>query len=566
MVANRSSSEGRPQDVNGTSRCHRPASLALSVWAVVGILLLPMSPALAADYTVKPDGSGSFRTIQACADAARAGDTCLVYAGVYNEHVGTVTGGTGETSRVVFRAQGTVTMQGFDIKHPWVTIEGFDITGQTWGFSAHIGLYGAAHFSLVINNVIRDGAANVSGIAFFTQRGVAPNDCIVRGNRLSRLLYQFLMVSGDRHLFENNRFEYQQGGADLIRLFGSNHVFRRNIFWKAGTVASSGGHADFVQTFGSAGSYSENNLFEENWIQDLMSQFSQVNSGDGNVFAGILYSNVRNLTFRRNVIVSVSNNANIGMPGVRFENNTLYRMAYDQGGLGFGGSLTRGEAPHGLLRNNIMLAGGNGAAGTGYYSLTGELLSKEALGLFVTSAPYPYSDPMTTGIYDDLLRNGYIGPNGIIMAKTRDLKDVSQFVLDGAYANYKQAAFDTLTRTAKIDLYTRTTFSADYNYVAGPSPSYAPRDTRYCESWPFYPNSSFCEPHGINGGDPNLRDVNNPLGPDGIPFTLDDGLKPLPTSPLCGKGEGGADVGAYSCDPYKVFSNQPKPPGNLIIR
>jgi len=43
-------------------------------------------------------------------------------------------------------------------------------------------------------------------------------------------------------------------------------------------------------------------------------------------------------------------------------------------------------------------------------------------------------------------------------------------------------------------------------------------------------------------------------------------LKPLPTSPLCGKGEGGADIGANSCYPGKVFPNQPKPPTNLAIR
>ena len=88
--------------------------------------------------------------------------------------------------------------------------------------------------------------------------------------------------------------------------------------------------------------------------------------------------------------------------------------------------------------------------------------------------------------------------------------------------------------------------TADYNFVTG-----------------------VVETHGINGGDPKFQDASNPLGPDGVLFTLDDGLKPLPGSPLCGKGDGGVDMGAYSCDPMKVFVDAntapPTTPKNLRI-
>jgi PKD repeat protein len=40
-------------------------------------------------------------------------------------------------------------------------------------------------------------------------------------------------------------------------------------------------------------------------------------------------------------------------------------------------------------------------------------------------------------------------------------------------------------------------------------------------------------------------DINNPLGPDGIPFTADDGLRLLAESVLRGQGEDGVDLGAY---------------------
>jgi len=59
----------------------------------------------------------------------------------------------------------------------------------------------------------------------------------------------------------------------------------------------------------------------------------------------------------------------------------------------------------------------------------------------------------------------------------------------------------------------------NYNFVTGPEVA----------GWPA--KSGFNEPNGINGGDPLFLNPSNPLGPDGIPFTADDGLQPLPNSP-----------------------------------
>jgi hypothetical protein len=60
--------------------------------AFVGILMLvslaiPPTPWAAATITVKPDGSGNFKTVQEALDASAAGDTVLVYSGVYNEDI-----------------------------------------------------------------------------------------------------------------------------------------------------------------------------------------------------------------------------------------------------------------------------------------------------------------------------------------------------------------------------------------------------------------------------------------------------------------------------------------------
>lgn len=541
--------------------------------AALGIVASLASSAHAADYSVKSDGTGSFTTIQGCADVARAGDSCIISAGVYNEHVKTAAGGTGESSRITFRAQGTVTMQGFEIRHPFVTVQGFDITGYLVKYEGQITIYYGGSDCQILDNRIRDGAVDVYGIHFMISSGRAANTCTVRGNRLTNLNGNFLDTAGDNHYFENNTFEVQNN-RDYIRLFGSGHVFRRNVFWRGSTATATGNHPDFVQNFGGADLKSENHLFEENWIQDLPSQFAQTNSGDGVVSKGILYTNVKDVTFRRNVIVNISMNANIGMPGVTFENNTFYRLSYELGGIFYSGSLTRGDASRGILKNNVFLAGGSRATAvgdsSGFYSVSGFVISREVIGVFVTSDPAAQA-AATLAIYDSLRNNGYVDANGRILAKAAALTSVSQFVLDPAYDVYKSAVYDTLMRTVSYDKALSDTFVADYNYVAGaPSAGYPAKRESGCVPLKTFTVGNFCEAHGINGGDPRFADVSNPLGPDGIPFTLDDGLKPSATSPLCKAGEGGADIGAYSCDPNIVVGGAgsgaaARPPSNLRI-
>jgi hypothetical protein len=549
---------------------------ALRVYAALSLLLLFHSPAHAADYTVKRDGTGTFTSVQACANAAKAGDTCLVYPGTYPEHVATVAGGTSETARIVFKAQGAVTIQGFNIRHPYMTVEGFDITGDIAGSTGMITVFFGGNYCQILNNVLRDGSAKVAGLVFYDTGGQAASNCIVRGNRLSNLLYVFMTITGDNHLFEGNTLE-RQNSQDYLRLFGANHIFRRNVFWRGTTIANTGNHPDFVQTFGSPSYKSENHLFEENWIQDLPSQFSQINSGDGQVSNGVLYNNVKNVVFRKNIISSVSLNANVGMPGVRFENNTFYRLSYEGSGITIGGSLTRGDASRTVLRNNVFLEGGFRAAvvgdSAGFYSMSGANISREVIGAFVTNDPMGQT-ATSAGIYNDLNTNGYINSNGQILPKASALTAISQFVLNAQYAIYRTAVFDTLMKTVSLDRSIRTTFLADYNFVAGAaSVGFPAKKSNACDPLKTFTDFNFCEPHGINGGNPQFRNLANPLGADGIPFTLDDGLKPLQTSPMCGNGENANDIGAYSCDPMKVFADgtvspppvPPLPPANLRI-
>jgi hypothetical protein len=525
--------------------------------AGIGVLLFSLS-LNAATYIVKKDGTGDFTTVQACAQVAKPGDRCEVYAGNYPEVITTQSGGTGDSARIVFKAVGLATIQGFSIRHPYITLDGFDISdpaGSIGDFGSHVSVRTAGSYCEILNNTIRDfGPTKVGGISFPTTNSVAADRCVIRGNQMRNLNNQFLTINGGHHLIENNVWEDMRGW-DAIRLFGHDHVFRRNVFRNSTYTPGIGNHPDFVQTFANdllRESY--NMLFEQNWIENLDGyQMGQINNGAHN-FIG--FSPVHhNIVFRNNVFINVTNNMSIVLPRVQFRHNTFYRIATNSGGLSFGGSLTRGDASHGLIKNNVFLASGDRSS-NGFYAISGGNLSNEVvqLGASVNLAT-------AENITADLVSKGYINSNGRPQERALSLTRYADFEMNSTFNAHKPVVYDLLTRTVDLFWSIRNTFSADYNYVAGPAPTFEPKNSRASDcAAETYPSFSFCEPNGINGGNPQLRNINNPLGADGIPFTLDDGLKPLPGSPLCGKGEGGVDIGVYSCDPHKIFSDG-SPPG-----
>jgi hypothetical protein len=486
--------------------------------------------------SVSLDGSGDFTSIQACADAAGPGDFCEVHEGSYPEHVSTAAGGTAADcpSRIVFKAAGAVVMQGFTLEHPFVTVDGFDITGYTVGYQGQLTVYPGGSGCQLFNNRVRDGAPDVYGIMLYPSQGDSPDDCVVAGNRLDNLSYQFMNLSGGGHLVEGNVFE-NLNGWDALRVFGHDSVVRRNVFRHGVPQPGIGNHPDWVQTFPEGGE-AVNMLFEENWIEDLDSQLGQINCGTTDEESYGLVDNIHDFTFRRNVIATISANMNAGIPGVTFESNTFYKAFYTLSGIAFGGSLTRGDASRATVKNNAFVESGEAPdpyGYRGYYFMAGGVFSEEVLRLHLG-----IDDATATGIFDDMVTTGYIDSNGGIQEPARALTDSAQFVLAAPYASYEAAVYELLVRTVALDTAMRETFVADYNFVAGAAADgFPPKDEHAGD-----------EAHGINGGDPMFADPSDPMGPDGVPFTEDDGLRPLPGSPLCGAGENGADIGALRCD------------------
>src|SRR5271165_1716903 len=105
--------------------------IQVAFW-LVSLPLLSSGFAHAKVRTVKPSG-GDYSTIQACANSATAGDTCMVYAGTYNEFVTLTHSGTGTngvcTACITYNVNpgDTVYAWGFDVYASYNVIEGLYI-------------------------------------------------------------------------------------------------------------------------------------------------------------------------------------------------------------------------------------------------------------------------------------------------------------------------------------------------------------------------------------------------------------------------------------------------------
>src|SRR5215471_2664319 len=105
-------------------KCKR--SLRVEILVMICSTLFMAVSVHAASYSVKAGGGGNYTTIQACANAMAAGDTCTVYAGTYNENVSVSSGTAGNYKTMTVNTGDTVNVFSFTISSH-VKINGFTI-------------------------------------------------------------------------------------------------------------------------------------------------------------------------------------------------------------------------------------------------------------------------------------------------------------------------------------------------------------------------------------------------------------------------------------------------------
>jgi hypothetical protein len=179
-----------------------------------------------------------------------------------------------------------------------------------------------------------------------------------------------------------------------------------------------------------------------------------------------------------------------------------------------------------------------------------------------------------TAIFNQLASSapgwGYLNANGTMLPPAINMHlailagtascPTAMTQLPAPYTAYTPEICRLLDLTAAKNLTIQETFDADSNLIY---PAATQTTCLYDGATPPapvlpYPSANYtpgqiCERNGLNPAAPIFQNTLNPLGPDGVPFTTDDGLIPLPGSPGCNAGRGGVDIGAYSC-------TQPAPP------
>jgi len=485
-----------------------------------------------------------WRTIQKAANTMSAGDTVYVQSGHFDERVTTVRGGTAPENRITFRAIGTVTMKGFSVQHPFITVDGFDITGATSpsNSDAYVAVSKTGDWFELLNCTVRDGiqavrndmvfeppnkisspsggflaagfvpgmtvqfyrATNVAlangeksflvssvtdtSLVFATSTIVAdgPKPAYLTGSAIYGL---YLADGTDNCLFRSNRFSNLSYRYWFVQ--GSNHLFEANILehnngWDL--IFFMGADHKFVR-----------NLFQNNsWGTYIPSpdvfdcwpvKYERITFSNNFVInmKGVINAQKYNATvsgpfwIKNNVFVDVGW-LSIRMPNTTFENNTLLRVA---------------------RQANVLVQ-----------------VEKHPL------------------IFDlgDYATNAVIRNNIFV--------DCGQAT--GATTPDQVGWYRFLGPTNTVTL--------ENNFVAGSAPNYGAK-------------TGFPEPDPtLNGGYPGFVNLDDPLGPDGVPFTADDGLRLRADSKLVGKGAGLVDLGAYNTrPPLPRLSIALSPPANIQL-
>jgi len=209
--------------------------------AVCLLSVLALS-AHATTYSVKAGGGGNYTTIQSCANAMAAGDTCTVYAGTYNETVTLSAGTAGNYKTLTVNGSDVVNVLGFTAASH-TKIIGFNISNPSSpGSHACVALNASTDVYVRNNTMTSCGAGGVPnssncGSGMVTS-GTGSSFIYIQGNTLSKAgnvgsgpfgLAMDLAEpgSGDHFLVENNDISHYDIGIKFNNQFG---VFRNNTF------------------------------------------------------------------------------------------------------------------------------------------------------------------------------------------------------------------------------------------------------------------------------------------------------------------------------------------------
>lgn len=493
-----------------------------------------------------------WRTIQKAVDLALPGDVVLVSAGDYAEYVQTRRAGLVDAP-ITFRAapandpQRPALLRSFRIGHAHIVVEGFTFAaasdshlpaGASWGATIRVEP-GGSH-AVITNNTIKDAAYLVApDFTFnfqdnsistpsgdFRKAGFVPQSHIYLGacgvephyyaNHDTLWLIKNVSLDG-RTIWVTNRSDSTfapDPGAYWAAIFAGNGngAMPAISFVKIGGEAAVGctiAGNTFSNIFG-AGIVARGNdtVIENNRFADLGSY-------------NIAFLNADNIVFRGNT--------------VKRSRNLLYFTAEEEarlihppgsGWYDFQVSMIVSTVGTNIVVEKNWVEDVDNALG----SLTGDEFSRDITfrsNVFVgITAAFSGGKSDMKWLNNTFYRCSYsisghhpLSLGGRPPAQTGYLIASNVFVDCGSEKNRSNQGWYAVSTNALVPV-------ADYNFVCG------------AETTGWSPKQGFVEANGVNGGDPCFWNVLDPMGPDNVPFTDDDGLRPLPSSPLARLGLG----------------------------
>jgi hypothetical protein len=362
-----------------------PLNLTMKIRLItcLSVLLLSLY-AEATNYTVKAGGGGNYTTIQACANAMSAGDTCTVYAGTYNETVTLTAGTAGNYKTITVNGSDVVTVQGF-VAASYAKIIGFNIQYPSSPGYGCISIPNGTHYLYIRNNVLTEcgvsGQTMINlpwpntGSYIFIQGNTLSYACVNSGS-INHNECDSIYANGDHWLIENNDLSHYTLSVLFLTKYA---IFRNNTFHdQYQTEAAGNYHTD---TFFSEPGVSvpvQYNVMEGNYQYNAFGPDAKGLLAQNESCGGTCY----NIIERFNIVSRIgggvtSNDANPGWPYFKVYNNTFVDPESDITSSDpvtenhtYGGAETSG-APSASELNNLFYysrSTGGVTAGWGPYS------------------------------------------------------------------------------------------------------------------------------------------------------------------------------------------------------
>lgn len=320
----------------------------------------------------------SHASIQQCANAAVAGQTCLIQPGTYDERVVPPVNGSAGLP-ITFRGTSGAKVRGFNVfNRSYITIAELEITnaGMTSQYGPAIAVNAADHI-VIRNNNIHDTTGDGDGVCI--KFGSDPtgttnlvNYSAIKDNTIIRCGAQAqggghsgiaMEIFGSDNLIDHNDISHL--GDDFSRVIAGSRNILRNNFWHDNVPADWPGsvaHVDGMQNWSSTGDLPvqhlliESNVMSNSWDND--SHFA--------LFQNYAHLDQRDMVFRYNTGHRVGDGIlgadSAPTPGIRVYNNTWavmfnQRYANNDGLITFSANSTGAKLFNNIFYNSGILSG-----------------------------------------------------------------------------------------------------------------------------------------------------------------------------------------------------------------